>query len=639
MFTHPLYRQTALVLACSLSSATLANDLAPVTITASRIVPISEQLPVGVVVIDREMLENSRAKNTAELLGTVAGLNVRRLFGISGSRTSVDLLGFGSAGNDNTLVLLNGRRLNNPDMSNINFAAIPLAAIERIEILPASGSALYGYGATGGTINIVTRTAYENAAGATLTVGDFNTTSADIWAALQVGNTGVIANLQDFTSDGYRENNDVSHRSGFVDARTSLDRTTLYMTVLGDQERIGLPGARTEAELVSDRRGTNTPDDRAEQDGYHLMPGVEFDLGVARFNLDGGYRQRDQDAMYTFGPYRSDITSKTLSPRFSGELDTGGVLNRWTIGWDSQRISADVASPFGNSRSERDDNTWYLHNVAALTDRWSLTLGTRHSELKTRYNDAFDSERASDDVEMHQGGVRFTPVPDIAFFANAEKSARLANFDEFSYTDGTPLRPQTGVLYTWGVEWQRQRQRSILTAWNGKFDNEIMFDPDANMGWGANVNLDERTLREGVSLNTRWQLGGAVGLTLNGALQRAVFDSGADKGNDIPLVPERTAYAQIDWQVLDTLDVSVAHRYTGKRRLGGDEANTEEPLRGYTWTDVIVSVGWQQATVTAGVYNVENKQVVDSGFFNSFTGASYYPLPERHVLFTLGLQW
>jgi iron complex outermembrane recepter protein len=640
MFAHPLYRGAALALACSVSFSVTADDLAPVKVTASRTVSISEQLPVGMIVINREMLEKSRARNTAELLDSVAGLTVRRLYGVNGSRASVDLLGFGSGGNDNTLVLLNGRRLNNPDMSDINFSAIPLAAIERIEILPGSGSTLYGYGASGGVINIITRSAYDNAAGVQVTVGDYNTTAADIWAAVQGGNTGVIANLRDYSSDGYRDNNDVSHRSGFVDARTNLDGVTLYMTVLGDQERLGLPGARTEAELVSDRRGATTPDDRADQNGYHLMPGVEVMNGLVRFNLDGGYRQRNQNADYAaFGAYRSDITSKTLAPRFSGELEVAGALNRWTAGWDGQWIRADVDSPFGASVSERDDSTWYLHNVAAVTERWSLTLGARRSELVTRYDDGFSPVRTADDVDMYQGGVRFMPTAGFALFANAERSARLANFDEFSYTDGTPLKPQTGVLYTAGAEWRQANQFSVLTFWQGRFDNEILFDPDANGGWGANINLDDRTLREGMTLNSRWQLDRAVGMTINGSLQRAVFDSGANQGNDIPLVAEKTGYLLFDWQLLEPVTLAVAHRYIGKRYLGGDEDNAQPRLNSYTWTDVFVSGRLQQATLTAGIYNIENRKVVDSGFYNMFSGASYYPLPDRHVLFTLGFSW
>src|SRR5258706_11106777 len=66
--------------------------------------------------------------------------------------------GFGITGDQNTLVLLNGQRLNDIELTTIGWTAVPLDSIERIEILRGSGSVLYGGGATGGTVNIITRT-------------------------------------------------------------------------------------------------------------------------------------------------------------------------------------------------------------------------------------------------------------------------------------------------------------------------------------------------------------------------------------------------------------------------------------------------------------------------------------------------
>ena len=70
--------------------------------------------------------------------------------------------GFGAAGISNTLVLVNGRRLNDIDMAGVDFSAIPKNSIERIEITRGnSGAVLYGDGAVGGVINIVTKNAVD----------------------------------------------------------------------------------------------------------------------------------------------------------------------------------------------------------------------------------------------------------------------------------------------------------------------------------------------------------------------------------------------------------------------------------------------------------------------------------------------
>jgi hypothetical protein len=65
------------------------------------------------------------------------GVQVTNQFGmVNGARSSVDMRGFGAAGTSNTLILVNGRRLNDIDMAGVDFSAIPTNSIERIEIKP-----------------------------------------------------------------------------------------------------------------------------------------------------------------------------------------------------------------------------------------------------------------------------------------------------------------------------------------------------------------------------------------------------------------------------------------------------------------------------------------------------------------------
>ena len=92
-----------------------------------------------------------RAKSASRPWSTSGGKN--------GAGTSVDLRGFGATASSNTLVLLNGRRLNDIDLSGVDLSAIPRDSIERIEITRGnSGAVLYGDGAVGGVINIITKT-------------------------------------------------------------------------------------------------------------------------------------------------------------------------------------------------------------------------------------------------------------------------------------------------------------------------------------------------------------------------------------------------------------------------------------------------------------------------------------------------
>ena len=71
-----------------------------------------------------------------------------------------DLGGFGEAAKSNTLVLLNGRPLNNPTLEAPNLSFIPVNSIARIDLYQGGASTLFGSGATGGVINIITKHSY-----------------------------------------------------------------------------------------------------------------------------------------------------------------------------------------------------------------------------------------------------------------------------------------------------------------------------------------------------------------------------------------------------------------------------------------------------------------------------------------------
>ena len=97
------------------SSALLANeddDGLYIVITPSGIEQPREAANTSITVIDQKTIEASNATSVSELLRGQAGLHVSDIFG-DGSQATVDLRGFGPAASRNTLILLDGRRLNN----------------------------------------------------------------------------------------------------------------------------------------------------------------------------------------------------------------------------------------------------------------------------------------------------------------------------------------------------------------------------------------------------------------------------------------------------------------------------------------------------------------------------------------------
>ena len=157
-------RQTPLALALGAVFLSTAHAEALPEYTADTIVvtPSRFSEPDGVraanvTVITRREIEDNPATTLPAILADYAGIAVRDLFGNQASNSTVDLRGFGAAAGQNTLVLVDGRRLNDIDLSGVVWSAIPLSAIERIEIVRGGASVLYGPGAVGGVVNIITR--------------------------------------------------------------------------------------------------------------------------------------------------------------------------------------------------------------------------------------------------------------------------------------------------------------------------------------------------------------------------------------------------------------------------------------------------------------------------------------------------
>ena len=141
----------------------------PVTVTATRFDETTARYPVGVSVITARDIERSPASTVPQLLQSLAGIRTRDLSG--SPNVQVDMRGFGIFGDQNTLVLLDGVRISEYEQLTVNWSAIPLASIERIELLRGGGAVLYGSGATGGTINIITKKPQRNARSAYLGAG------------------------------------------------------------------------------------------------------------------------------------------------------------------------------------------------------------------------------------------------------------------------------------------------------------------------------------------------------------------------------------------------------------------------------------------------------------------------------------
>ena len=126
--------------------------LQPLVVTGTLSEVTAEDSPVAVRVIDRATLESTQAVTLEDLLADIPGLQLKQTHGQSGA--SVLLNGLSEK---HVLIMRDGVPLNQVNESTIDTRSLRLADIERIEVVSANASALYGSAAMGGVINLISR--------------------------------------------------------------------------------------------------------------------------------------------------------------------------------------------------------------------------------------------------------------------------------------------------------------------------------------------------------------------------------------------------------------------------------------------------------------------------------------------------
>ena len=138
-----------------------------VIVTGSRIRRDVSDAPSPITIIDREEIDLTGLENVADLLRTSTYNNFGSFRERSGSSFGqIALISLRGLGADRTAVLINGRRVpGNPftGTAAVDLNSIPLTAIDRVEILTDSASAVYGTDALGGVVNIILRDDYDGA--------------------------------------------------------------------------------------------------------------------------------------------------------------------------------------------------------------------------------------------------------------------------------------------------------------------------------------------------------------------------------------------------------------------------------------------------------------------------------------------
>ena len=627
-------------------------------------------------VITAEDIARSPGTTLQELLSQEVGIQtISTSDGKNGAGTTVDLRGFGATASSNTLVLLNGRRLTDIDQSGIDFSTIPRNSIARIEITRGnSGAVLYGDGAVGGVINIITKTGVAQPPSGRIEAGfgSFNQHEINASAAASQGPFAASAFANGVNSDGYRVNDYVRQRNAVGDLRYTGADGSAWFNISGDDQHLGLPGARLVDinaginELVTDRRGATTPDAYSSKTGGSLTFGVSRNFGSGvELIVDGNLRRKEQTIFSTlFGFDTSDIrtlTTGSVTPRANINTQWFGVPNKITTGIDyynstlEAKRSVDVTDPpYHTYNLNQQSAAVYWQQTATVLPTTDISFGARLQQTRLSARDvydptapggAFDAQAIPlDSTELqhalHLGFEhRFSAM--FTVFGRVARSFRTPNVDERIGVNAFPvdfnLKTQTsrdiegGVRGRFGaLEWQSSVYEMLL-------NNEILFIPFPPIG--ADINLDP-TRRVGVENSATLRLSDSVRLKGGVSYTRATFREGMYAGNDIPLVSRWTGNLGVTWDIYQKLAVfDAVVRYVGARRMDNDQANFQPLIPAHTTLDLRLGGEMKNLFWSAAVQNLFNVEYFDYAVASSATYGRYnaYPLAGRTYMVKAGV--
>ena len=665
MHQTPLALVIGVVFASSVYAEALPEYVGEtIVVTPTRFEESAPRTPGNLIVITQQDIERTPATSVPDLLAGTVGTMVTPLYGALGIDSSAGLRGSGSGGTttSNTLVLLNGQRLNPIDSGSIDWSLIPLSSIERIEIMPGSGTVLYGDRSTGGVINIITKktvdTRYVSAG-----VGSYGLRELSMQTGASAGSTDGSLYLQYGASNGWRTNSNQECYSlgGRVNFLNETGKRA-FVDLAAFRENLGQPGGLWRAEYAADPTQSRHPHDSSDRKGFRIRPGFEIDLSPdVRLDADlvlsrderSGYSDPTNPVEQTRDLSRDFVS---FSPKLRIRHWLGGLRNQATVGFDYYRGTTDtLTSPTGHQAytqaATQTSNAVYVQNMTDLSARLALTLGVRSQRLEqsarqsayTTYwggPQAAMSGKSVDTREAYEAGLSYRGGDDWKVYGRVGTSYRFPNTDELYGLDPLTydpvfafgLRPQHGTTYEIGGTQKIGFGSFGLSVYQQDMKDEITSDPN-----GGNMNIP-RTRRLGTELNANLKLTSALRGNLGVTLEDAEIRAGAYAGRTIPLVPKVQASAGLTWSRTVAAAYSARLNYVGKRRYGDDYANAAGYLAGYTKLDLLASWRIRDWTIDARILNATDKKYAAYGGygFNSGTFAYdtfYYPADRR----TLGV--
>ena len=504
------------------------------------------------------------AASVGDALRFVPGVTVKDA-GLDGSLQTVALRG---AKSEQTLVLVDGRPINDPDTGAVDFSSLPVSGISRIEVVAGGASTLYGSSAIGGVINIITGRPIGTSSSAFAQLGFEGAVDEGVTAS--AGNPSSLAVRVDARSThdrntfdypafglipaGTRTDTDAKLADVALAVSRDLGNAHLRIRVSNNAQDIGVPGdlsfgstPRGREQRVFDRSDL-TLEIPASRNAWTLQlfsDGRRLHVGVP-------------DPPFPFDA-RDNTTSRGFSVRDSVEV---GAAQLVTFGYDSRGDHALFVPGIGQAGTNAADATtaWYVaDDLRAPGSPFGASLGVRNERPQGTAATGVPSLGVS---ERLAGGMTLR--------ANYARAFRTPDLQDryFPFAGNPKLQPEYAATFDAGATADIGSGSATLTWFGADTNNLIVFDPVTFLP----VNIAKASVR-GVEAQTQFAVLTDAHFRLSYTDYPRAADLSAAAGTRLLYRPTATGSAEM-WHTMGRGSSGVSLSFTGRRFA--NESNTIE---------------------------------------------------------------
>ena len=568
------------------------TQLKETVVTATRSVQSLSDVVADVSIIDRAQIERSGVVSLADVLKRIAGIEIARNGG-PGATTGVFLRG---AESRFTAVYIDGVRVDSQATGGAAWESIPLALIERIEVLRGPAAAVYGSDALGGVIQLFTKSGESGFAPfVEMGLGAYNTRKLNAGFSGASGSFDYALGVARETSDGF--DSQPQRLSGSTTAVSNPDQDGYRST--SANARLGLKinaAHRLDATLLAsdmtsqyDASYGYTPVSPVDDQSQHKLRTAGLSWQA---QWSDAYSTRlsvtQSQERYETQPSAYLTTTRLRGYTLQNELRLGQHLLTAALERKEDHLEN---APIDQGRSQNALALGY-----GFTDkRHTVQINLRHDN---------DSEFGGKTTGSAAYAYAFTP--EWRATASAGTAFRAPTlYQRFSDYGVATLVPETSRNVELGLRWSQGASSAGLVAYRNKVDNLITYVGGAGAcasPWGCYANTAHARY-SGVTLSAAHAVGG-VNLTASLDLQSP---RDLDTGKQLARRAKRHGTLAADTR-MGNWQLGAEAQFSGQRNEY-DYAGNTYVLAGYSLLNLSASTSIAKDwTLLARLDNVADKQ-------------------------------